>query len=118
MSFLFYRWKVVKLCKIQYNINVTKKSNKSLAASTARQKGIGMDNLKRQAEKIASEMYNRGLQPWHVEGEIEVRAIPLMYRDRLKKMVTEQLEKLRSYQENTSHRKYIFGGPFLLYRKN
>ena len=54
-------------------------------------------NLNEEAKKNANQMYNRGLQPWHVEGELNVRAILPMYRAQLKEMVVEQLQKLQNY---------------------
>lgn len=75
---------------------------KILARSTAGRKGQKMErnmqrNMEERAKQIARSMYNRGLQSWHVKNELEVRSIAPMYREQLGEMVTEQLEKLRSY---------------------
>ena len=55
------------------------------------------DSIERKAEKIASQMYERNLQPWHVAGELENRAIPEMYREELEKKVAEELRNMYGY---------------------
>lgn len=52
-------------------------------------------DLRKTAKSIAREMYARDLYPWHVKGELKVRAIPPMFVEKLEQKTREELEKMR-----------------------
>ena len=52
-------------------------------------------DLRKKAKSIAREMYAKDLYPWHVKGELNVRAIPPMFMERLEQATKEELEKMR-----------------------
>ena len=57
-----------------------------------------MNILNEKAKNIATQLYERGLQPWHVKTELQYRFdIPEYEREKLERMVTENLENMLAY---------------------
>lgn len=56
---------------------------------------MDLQNLQKQAEKIAQSMYAKGLYPWHVNNELENCFIPAMYRKQLENKTKMELSRLR-----------------------